>query len=56
MSRAKLAELLGKGDTFTSQDLQSSTLFGDYRVDCAAMHVSGYNELLSRLTRRVARR
>ncbi|MEW9625246.1 DEAD/DEAH box helicase family protein [Rhodanobacter geophilus] len=53
MSRARLAELLGKGDTFTSQDLQSSTLFGDYRVDGAAMNVSGYNELLSRLTRRV---
>ncbi|MBQ4854656.1 DEAD/DEAH box helicase family protein [Rhodanobacter sp. B2A1Ga4] len=54
MTRAKLAELLGKGDTFTSQDLQSSTLFGDYRVDGAAMNVSGYNELLSRLTRRVS--
>ncbi|ODV24779.1 MAG: restriction endonuclease subunit R [Rhodanobacter sp. SCN 68-63] len=54
MSRAKLAELLGKGDTFTSQDLQSSTLFGDYRVDGVAMNVSGYNEWLSRLTRRVS--
>ena len=54
MSRAKLAGLLGKGDTFTSQDLQSSTLFGDYRVDGVAMNVSGYNELLSRLTRRVS--
>ena len=53
MSRAKLADLLGKGDTFTSQDLQSSTLFGDYRVDGVAMNVSGYNELLSRLTRRI---
>ena len=54
MSRTKLSELLGKGDTFTSQDLQSSTLFGDYRVDGAAMNVSGYNELLSRLTRRIS--
>ena len=54
MSRTKLADLLGKGDTFTSQDLQSSTLFGDYRVDGAAMNVNGYNELLSRLTRRVS--
>ena len=53
MSRTALAELLGKGDTFTSQDLQSSTLFGDYRVDGAVMNVSGYNELLSRLTRRI---
>jgi type III restriction enzyme len=53
MSRAALAGMLGKGDTFTSQDLQSSTLFGDYRVDGAVMNVNGYNELLSRLTRRI---
>ncbi|HTA66591.1 MAG TPA: DEAD/DEAH box helicase family protein [Xanthomonadaceae bacterium] len=53
MSRAQLSELLGKGDTFISQDLQSSTLFGDYRVDGAVMDVSGYNEFLSRLTRRI---
>ena len=54
MSRSRLAGLIGKGDTFTSQDLQSSTLFGDYRVDGVAMNASGYNELLSRLTRRVS--
>ena len=55
MDRRALAGLLGKGDTFTSQDLQSSTLFGDYRVDGATMNVSGYNELLSRLTFRISR-
>ncbi len=54
MTRQQLSALIGKGDTFTSQDLQSSTLFGDYRVDGAVMHVSGYNELLSRLTRRIS--
>lgn len=53
MSRTALAGMLGKGDTFTSQDLQSSTLFGDYRVDGVVMNVNGYNELLSRLTRRI---
>ena len=53
MTRAQLAALLGKGDTFVSQDLQSSTLFGDYRVDGVPMNVGGYNELLSRLTRRI---
>lgn len=53
MPRADLSRLLDKGDTFVSQDLQSSTLFGDYRVDGAVMDVSGYNEYLSRLTRRV---
>jgi type III restriction enzyme len=54
LSRSTLAKLLGKGDTFTSQDLQSNTLFGDYRVDGVMMKASGYNELLSRLTRRIA--
>ena len=53
MTRVQLSALLGKGDTFTSQDLQSSTLFGDYRVDGAVMNVNGYNEFLSRLTRRI---
>ncbi len=53
MSRTALSGLLGKGDTFVSQDLQSSTLFGDYRVEGSVMNVSGYNEYLSRLTRRI---
>jgi len=53
MPRSALSTLLGKGDTFVSQDLQSSTLFGDYRVEGSVMNVSGYNEYLSRLTRRV---
>ncbi len=53
MSRPELAAMLGKGDVFVSQDLQSSTLFGDYRVDGSVMQVGGYNELLSRLTRRI---
>jgi type III restriction enzyme len=54
MSVAQLTGLLGKGDTFISQDLQSATLFGDYRVDGAVMNVGGYNEYLSRLTRRIS--
>lgn len=53
MSRTELAGMLGKGDTFVSQDLQSATLFGDYRVEGAVMSVSGYNDYLSRLTRRI---
>ena len=53
MPQARLAELLGKGDTFISQDLQSATLFGDYRVDGAVMNVAGYNDYLARLTRRI---
>ncbi|MBI5907520.1 MAG: restriction endonuclease subunit R, partial [Burkholderiales bacterium] len=54
MTPEQLTGLLGKGDTFISQDLQSATLFGDYRVDGAVMNVGGYNEYLSRLTRRIS--
>ena len=54
MPWAQLKEMLGKGDVFTSQDLQSQTLFGDYRVDGAVMNVAGYNDLLGRLTRRIS--
>jgi type III restriction enzyme len=46
--------MLGKGDVFISQDLQTSTIFGDYRVDGAVMKVEGYNDFLSRLTRRIS--
>ena len=48
-----LKGMLGKGDTFVSHDLQSATLFGDYRVDGAVMNVGGYNDYLARLTRRI---
>ena len=54
MPLAQLTALLGQGDTFISQDLQSATLFGDYRVDGAVMNVGGYNEYLARLTRRIS--
>ena len=54
LSLAQLSAMLGKGDTFISQDLQSATLFGDYRVDGAVMNVGGYNEYLARLTRRIS--
>ena len=54
MTAEQLTAMLGKGDTFISHDLQSSTLFGDYRVDGAVMNVSGYNDFLARLTRRIS--
>ena len=54
MTQAELATMLGRGDVFVSQDLQSNTLFGDYRVDGAIMNVSGYNDFLARLTRRIS--
>lgn len=54
MTQAELSAMLGRGDVFVSQDLQSNTLFGDYRVDGAIMNVSGYNDFLARLTRRIS--
>ncbi len=54
MTGAQLKQQLGRGDQFISQDLQSSTLFGTYRVDGAVMNVAGYNDYLSRMTRRIA--
>lgn len=50
----QLRDMLGKGDVFVSQDLLASTLFGDYRVNGAVMNVMGYNDLLARLSRRIA--
>ncbi|MDO8770142.1 MAG: DEAD/DEAH box helicase family protein [Burkholderiaceae bacterium] len=54
LTHPEMMERLGKGDTFISQDLQSATLFGDYRVDGAVMNVAGYNDYLARLTRRIS--
>ncbi len=54
LTHGQLSEMLGKGDSFISQDLQSATLFGGYRVDGAVMNVGGYNDYLSRLTRRIS--
>ena len=53
LTPTELTNMLGKGDTFISHDLQSSTLFGDYRVDGAIMNVNGYNDYLARITRRI---
>lgn len=54
LTPTELTNMLGKGDAFISHDLQSSTLFGDYRVDGAVMNVNGYNDYLARLTRRIS--
>jgi len=54
LTLVQLKDLLGKGDVFISQDLQSNTLFGDYRIDGAVMNIGGYNDFLSRMTRRIS--
>lgn len=49
-----LLRQLGKGDVFVSQDAQTGTQFGDYRVDSGVMTATGYNDYLSRMTNRIA--
>lgn len=44
----------GKGDSFTSEDVQTKTQFGDYRVDGGVMTATGYNDYLSRVTVRIS--
>lgn len=49
----QLKRMVGKGDRFTSIDVQEGTQFGDYRVDGGVMNASGYNEYLGRLVNRI---
>jgi type III restriction enzyme len=50
----QLNNMIGKGDVFTSQDVQSKTWFGDYRVDGGIMTATGYNDFVARLTNRLS--
>ena len=50
---AQLKAALGKGDVFRSEDLQTGTQFGDYRVDGGIMTATGYNDFLARMARRI---
>ena len=49
-----LKRAVGRGDQFVSEDAQSGTLYGDYRVDGGVMTATGYNDYLSRMTNRIA--
>ncbi len=49
-----LLNQVGKGDTFISQDVETRTQYGDYRVDGGIMTATGYNDYLSRMTRRIS--
>ena len=50
----QLKTTVGKGDVFRSQDVQTGTQFGDYRVNGGIMTATGYNDFLSRLVKRIA--
>jgi len=52
-SLQQLKSLIGKGEKFISEDVQTSTRFGDYRVDGGVMTATGYNDYVSRLVRRI---
>ena len=49
-----LLERIGKGDRFVSEETQSRTQFGDYRVESGVMTATGYNDYLGRMTKRIA--
>jgi type III restriction enzyme len=48
-----LLRQVGSGDRFVSQDAQTGTQFGDYRVDGGVLTATGYNDYLSRMTTRI---
>ena len=48
-----LLRQIGKGDRFFSEDAQTGTQYGDYRVDSGVMTATGYNDYLSRMTTRI---
>lgn len=49
-----LKKAVGSGDRFVSQDAQTGTQYGDYRVDGGVMTATGYNDYLSRMTTRIS--
>jgi type III restriction enzyme len=54
MTFEQLKAAIGKGDVFRSQDVQTGTQFGDYRVDGGIMTATGYNDFLGRMVKRIA--
>ena len=49
-----LKQIIGKGDSWISTELQSETMFGDYKVSGSVLNVEGYNDYLSRITHRIS--
>ncbi|GBQ01730.1 type III restriction endonuclease subunit R [Streptomyces spongiicola] len=49
-----LIRQVGQGDRFVSEDAQTGTQYGDYRVDGGILTATGYNDYLSRMTTRIA--
>ncbi|MFK4728177.1 DEAD/DEAH box helicase family protein [Agromyces mediolanus] len=51
--RAVLERAVGRGDVWSSHDVETKTRYGDFRVDGGVMAATGYNDLLARLTLRI---
>lgn len=49
-----LIKQIGRGDRFVSEDAQTGTQYGDYRVDGGILTATGYNDYLSRMTTRIS--
>lgn len=49
-----LKRVVGQGDQFVSEDAQTGTQYGDYRVNGGVMTATGYNDYLSRMTTRIS--
>lgn len=54
MSVEDLKAIIGKGDNWISTELQSETMFGNYKVSGSVLNVEGYNDYLSRITHRIS--
>lgn len=46
---------IGKDDRFYSEDMQTKTTYGDYRVQGGVMTATGYNDFLGRLVARISK-
>jgi type III restriction enzyme len=54
MTIGDLKAIIGKGDNWISTELQSETMFGNYKVSGSILNVEGYNDYLSRITHRIS--
>ncbi|GHG41695.1 hypothetical protein GCM10012320_04310 [Sinomonas cellulolyticus] len=50
---SEVKRIVGSRDRFVSEDAQTKTQFGDYRVNGGVMTATGYNDFLSRMTVRI---
>ena len=52
-SLEQLKKMIGKGEKFVLQDVQTGVRFGDYRIDGGVMTAKNYNDFIARMTDRI---